>query len=92
MNPSSSAGKSLATVLNLCDEVTTAWIGELVGRQLSVVCLTIAYTYWGSYAEQKKNHLLANMENEFPPYATRHIRYRVQVSLRFKLWYLHLIR
>lgn len=46
---SSSSGKSLATVLNLCSQVSAACIGELVGRLLSIVCLTIAYIYWGSY-------------------------------------------
>lgn len=67
-------------VLNLCNEVTTA----LVGRQLSIVCLTIAYLYWGSYADQEKNHLPADMENKFPLYSqdTHNTGYS---SLTFKL-------
>lgn len=81
----------MATVLNLRNEVTSAWIGEPVGRQLSIVCLTIAYTDWGSYADQDKNRLLADTENKFPLYSqdTYNTRYR---SLTFKLRCLRLDR
>lgn len=79
----------MAMVLNLCNEVTTTWIGEPVGRQLSIVCLTIAYTDWGSYADREKNLHLTDMEKNFP-HCLQDIYNTEYRSLTFKLRCLHL--